>query len=249
MTAFKGIITVVEAMANTCDGRTWSGMKRSVSRMQSGKGKHKHIGQVAITACVNWVKCLTAAMNIQADKVAVREDDDDLKSDVTIDMKVGKGDDFPAECQVAWYTRRMRKSFHHGDHARLVEDADLWAKSEFNPFKCNLGALKVPIAEKLAIFNDVIFGQVLVPMIKAGADEQGKVTSICKQCLEKFSDENVDVVELDPEETSMYNQWLAVWRACIALPDRVGGFRYKDHNATRILFHTSCPAQWNKCNW
>lgn len=230
MAAFKANLTLPSVMGSSFDGRKFNGMKRTVERMQKGKGKHKHVGATAITACWNYLKALQAAINIQADKVQCLESEEDLKADATIALKHMKASDFPYDCMLAWYSRRASKLFSEGaakDHM-LVEISNPWSGEPFHPFKATLGSTGGTVAEKIEIFSDMHFTQVLVPIIQKGEDGKPRLEKLCECCLEQFSDEAVDIVEMDALTTVAYNEWTMTWRALLALCDPPNGYCYKE---------------------
>ena len=221
------------------DGRTISGAKQALKRMTAPKKTKSGLLEAPVNCpkvarLKNFMKVVEAAVQLQPASIPSLSRDE---YDGIVALVHKEKPEYPLLVQTAMVKRRLLELSAKRDYTAFVESINPWQELTFDPFVCKLGGLSCTVTEKMVVYCEVVFKEVLVNEINKGQDSATTMLSILDLLICLMSE--VDTVTLSHEDATILEECN---ETCLALHSVVGDSLDPDREAfASVIVHVLGP--------
>ena len=230
-------LTPYDVLDDNYDGRTASGMRKALARMETADED-----RVATSMLANFEKLISALELVKA-KHVLKLEEKELDKGLTIIEEEGIA--VPPDFKKQLLHRRAQKLKEQGQFMELIKVMNPFgcAKSEFRLRFPTLSTLPVPEVDKAVTYNEVVMQSVVIDLIKAGSSSSEKLLQLARDALSLM--EGVDLVEVeDVTVAKELGDHITIWRALVAVPRSMCRRRTSgEGNGLDVL---KCPSKLGK---
>eukprot|EP00971_Amphidinium_carterae_P352905 6492769-Amphidinium_carterae.3 len=201
---------IASILLGQIDGRTIVGLRKCVDRLAIRRDKvHEH------GLLKRFKKQCDAAQALAPEhypKIEVMCDED-LNGHLSVIMS--EVVDWPQGLREVLVQRQVAKYCDANNVDALLPIINPLSETAFNPLTPTLSGLGRLPYTKLASFQKVIFGKVILSMIYDGEPASKGLLELCSTCLASFDE--ADLVSMDSKAAILHDECCTIWRSLLAI--------------------------------
>eukprot|EP00971_Amphidinium_carterae_P351511 6492147-Amphidinium_carterae.4 len=201
-------IPLSNVLVNNVDGRSLQGLKKALTRCQAREAYAEANLLSTYKKQIEMAQCLIPSQI----KVVSQKELDDALSMLSHENVV-----LPLSVQQDLLKRAVQNQISKKAYTDILPMINPFIDELFDPKSPKLSGLVDP--DKVSYFVEVLFTDILIPMIYHGENSAVEVTALSQACLEYFLE--VDLLDMGPQTVSVHDEACAAWAGLLAVGRRV----------------------------
>ena len=213
------------------DGRSRSGLKRAIDRLQEKKD------YVEANLLKTYMRQIEMAQSLVPPKLGALNETDLQEA---LGMLRQEGVPLPPKLQHALLVRHVQSKLNQRAWTDVIPVINPWGDGEFDGMQPKLCAMQYD--NKLAFFKRILFHDIMIPLLYEGEMACKTVVGLSKACLTACRD--VDLLYEDGAVAAGHDECCAIWAALCAVGEVSLSSEVEDRMCLiKVLLNISGPAQ------